>query len=130
MTVAAIVAVALLGVIVLFQVALALGAPLGYAAWGGRHPGVLPTRLRVASGVAALVAYPVIILAVLGAAGLIGGDWLPVDPRVLMWVLAAFLGLGAIANFASRSPRERIWGPVALAVAICCAVIAASGADS
>jgi hypothetical protein len=128
--VAAFVAVALLVVIAVFQAALALGAPLGYAAWGGRHPGVLPTRLRVASAVAALVIYPLIILAVLAAAGLIGADWLPIDPRVLMWGLAAFLALGALANFASRSPRERIWGPVALAVALCGAVIAASPISS
>lgn len=124
MTVAAIVAVLLLGVIVVFQAALALGAPLGYAAWGGRHQGVLPTRLRIASGVAALVVYPLILLLVLGAAGLIDASWLPVDSSVVMWVLAGLLSLGALANFASRSPRERLWGPVALAIAICCAIIA------
>lgn len=124
MTIAAIVAVALLAVIVVFQIALALGAPLGYAAWGGRHPGVLPMRLRIASGVAAVVIYPLVILAVLASADLIEAKWLPVDRTVLMWGLAAFLALGALANFASRSPRERLWGPVALAIAICCAIIA------
>lgn len=124
MTVAAIVAVALLVVIVAFQVALALGAPFGYAAWGGRNPGVLPMHLRIASGVAAVVIYPLIILAVLASAGLIDAGWLPIDRTVLMWGLAGFLALGALANFASRSPRERLWGPVALAVAICCAIIA------
>lgn len=124
MTIAAIIAVALLVVIVVFQIALALGAPLGYAAWGGRNPGVLPMRLRIASGVAAVVIYPLVIVAVLASAGLIEADWLPVDRTVLMWGLAGFLALGALANFASRSPRERIWGPVALAIAICCAIIA------
>lgn len=124
MTVAAIVAVALLVVIVVFQIALALGAPLGYAAWGGRNPGVLPMPLRIASGVAAVVIYPLVILAVLASAGLIDAGWLPVDRTVLMWGLAGFLALGALANFASRSPMERLWGPVALAVAICCAIIA------
>jgi hypothetical protein len=124
MTVAAIVAVALLAVIVAFQAALALGAPWGFAAWGGRHPGVLPGRLRIASGVAAVVVYPLIILVVLASAGLIDAEWLPVDRRVAMWVLTGLLALGALANFASRSPRERFWGPVALAIAVCCAVIA------
>lgn len=124
MTIAAIVAVALLAVIVVFQIALALGAPLGYAAWGGRHPGVLPMRLRIASGVAALVIYPLIIAAVLASAGLIEADWLPGNRSALMWGLAGFLGLGALANFASRSRRERLWGPVALAIAISCAIIA------
>ena len=125
MTVAAIIAVVLLGVIVAFQLALALGAPLGYAAWGGQHPGVLPMRLRIASGVAGLVIYPLIILTVLASADLMGADWLPWEGRVVMWILAGLLALGALANFASRSPRERIWGPVALATAACCAIIAA-----
>jgi len=125
MTVAAIVAVVLLGVIVVFQLALALGAPLGYAAWGGQHLGVLPRRLRIASGAAALVVYPLIILLVLASAGLIDADWLPGDGTIVMWFLAGLLALGALANFASRSPRERVWGPVALAIAACCAIIAA-----
>ena len=125
MTIAAIVAVFLIGIVVVFQVALALGAPLGYAAWGGKHPGVLPRNLRIASGVAALVIYPIIILLILASAGVIEAAWLPGDGRIVMWVLAVLLGLGALANFASRSPRERIWGPVALAIAICCAIIAA-----
>jgi len=124
MTIAAIIAVVLLGVIDVFQLALALGAPLGYAAWGGQHPGVLPMRLRIASGVAALVLYPLVIVTVLGSARLIAGDWLPGGGTVVMWVLAGVLFLGALANFASRSPLERVWGPVALAVAACCAVIA------
>lgn len=125
MTVVAIVAVVLLVAIVVFQIALALGAPLGSAAWGGQHPGVLPTRLRVASGVAAVVVYPLIILLVLASAGLIEAAWLPGDGKPMMWVLAGLLALGALANFASRSPSERVWGPVALVIAICCAIIAA-----
>lgn len=125
MTVAAIVAVLLIAIVVVFQVALALGAPLGYAAWGGKHPGVLPRNLRIASGVAALVIYPIIILLVLASAGFIEAAWLPGNGKIAMWVLAALLALGALANFASRSPRERIWGPVAMAIAICCAIIAA-----
>ena len=121
---AAIVAVILLGVIVVFQAALALGAPWGAAAWGGRSPGVLPTRLRVASAVVAVLVYPLVIVLVLACAGIINDEWLPVDGSVIMWVLAGLLAVGALANFASRSQRERIWGPVALAIAVCCAIIA------
>ncbi len=124
MTFAAVVAVILLGVIVVFQLALALGAPLGYAAWGGRHQGVLPTRLRIASGVAAVVIYPLIIVLVLDSADLIHADRLPVEGPAAMWALAGLLTLGALANFASRSKPERYWGPVASVIAICCAVIA------
>ena len=125
MSLAAILAVVLLAVVAVFQIALALGAPLGYVAWGGRHNGVLPGRLRVASGVAGVVVYPVIGLFVLASAGLLDADGLPGTGRTGMWILAAFFTLGALANFASRSPKERYWGPVSLVVAICCGFIAA-----
>jgi hypothetical protein len=124
MILAAILAAILLGAIVVFQLGLALGAPWGAAAWGGQHPGVLPMRLRIASGVAAVVIYPLVIALVLAAAGIIGDDWLPVDGTLAMWLLAGLLTLGAVANFVSRSPPERRWGPVALTTAMCCAIIA------
>jgi hypothetical protein len=71
MTLAAVLAVVLVAVIGVFQIALALGAPLGSAAWGGRHEGALPMRLRVASGVPAIVVYPFIALYTLASADLI-----------------------------------------------------------
>jgi hypothetical protein len=121
---AAILAVVLLGVIVVFQLALALGAPWGAAAWGGQNPGVLPRRLRIASGVVAVVVYPAVIAVVLASSGLIGDDWLPVNGTVLMWVLAGLLALGGLMNFASRSRPERTWGAVALTIGLCCAIVA------
>ena len=124
MTLAAILAVVLLVGIAAFQLALALGAPWGAAAWGGQHPGVLPRRFRIASGVAAIVVYPLIIALVLAAAGMIGDGWLPVDATLIMWSLAGLLGVGAVMNFVSRSPPERRWGAVALTIALCCVVIA------
>ena len=45
MNVAAIVAVVLLSLVSVIQIALALGAPLGYAAWGGCYGGALPEKL-------------------------------------------------------------------------------------
>ena len=38
-----------------FQAALALGAPLGSASWGGAYEGQLPMGLRIAGGVAVCV---------------------------------------------------------------------------
>ena len=120
------VAAALLTVVAIFQIALALGAPLGAAAWGGRHQGPLPGRLRVASALAGIVIYPLIIVYVLASAGLIAADWMPGTGAAGMWVLAGFFTLGALANFASRSKRERLWGPVSLAIAVCCGFVASS----
>lgn len=45
-----------------------------------------------------------------------------------MWVLTGFFALGEMANLASRSKVEQIRGPVWLAVAVCCGIIA-SGFD-
>jgi len=126
MEVAAIVASVLLSVVAIFQIALALGAPWGDAAWGGANTGVLPRRLRIASGVVGLVVYPLIGCFVLASAGLITADWVPGTGAVGMWALASVFTLGAVANFASRSKRERIWGPVSLVIAVCCGLIAAA----
>ena len=124
MTIAAILAVVLLGILIVFQLALAAGAPLGFAAWGGRNPGVLPAGLRLASAFVGVVLYPTFIALILAAAGFIGDDWLPFEAGIVMWVFAGFFALGVVANAVSRSPRERIWSPVSAALAICCAVIA------
>jgi hypothetical protein len=122
--IAAIAAVILLGGVVIFQIALALGAPLGKAAWGGQHGDVLPKRLRIASA-AVVVVYLVIILAILASADLIdAGGWIAGGGRPVMWTLTGLFTLGALANLASRSKIERYWAAVSLAIASCCAIIA------
>jgi hypothetical protein len=99
---------ALIGSTALFQVTLAAGAPWGSAAWGGQHPGVLPTRLRRASAVSAVV---------LGSLAVAVGSPDLLDPPVRRRVLLGAVGyfaLGTVMNAASRSPVERaIWTPVA-----------------
>lgn len=123
MTVAAVLAVVLVTVVAVFQLALALGAPLGKAAWGGRNKAVLPTSLRIGSGFAAIVVYPFIALYVLVSADLNDSEW-PPSGAMGMWVLTGFFTLGTVANLASRSKIERIWAPISLAIAVCCAVVA------
>jgi hypothetical protein len=110
-----------------FQVALAAGAPLGRAAWGGGSAH-LTTRLRVASA-ASVPAYAAAALVVLGRAGCWGSPrHAPLFHRAT-WALAGLMSVGAVANFASRSRWENvIWGPAALALALLCAVVARSGA--
>ena len=124
MTVAALIAAALLLILIGFQLVLAAGAPLGAAAWGGQNPGVLPGRLRVASAFVGLVLYPALLAVILAAAGVIGDDWQPFDPVIAMWVLAGFFTLGVLVNAISRSPPERIWAVVSAGLAVCCAVVA------
>lgn len=126
MRAAAIIAASLLTTVALFQVALGLGAPAGEYAWGGRIPGRLPTRLRVTSLVAGVILYPILVLLVLRAAAVIDIDPVPDVGRVGMWALAGLFVVGGILNLISRSKRERLWGPVSLAIAACCGVVAAA----
>lgn len=124
METAAIIAAALMAVVAVFQIALSLGAPLGYAAWGGEHEAVLPVRLRVASAVAGFVIYPFLILFVLASADIIQAAWMPGTGQVGMWILTGLFILGGVANFASKSKRERAWCPVSLTIAACCGIVA------
>lgn len=88
-----------------FQVALALGAPWGAAAWGGANAGVLPAGFRAASGVSALVWAGV---AAVAAGRLLG----PVGRGRLLLGVAAYSTLGIAMNAASPSGIERaVWVP-------------------
>lgn len=125
MKLAPVLAIALLTVIDAFQIAIAFGAPFGRAAWGGANPGTLPQRFRIASGIAGALLYPLIALVVAAQGGLIEFDGLP-RSRNVMWGLTGIFVVGGVLNLATRSPLERYWGPVSLAIAGCCAVIAVS----
>jgi hypothetical protein len=125
MQVAGILGVGLIGVVILFQVGLVLGAPWGAAAWGGQHTGTLPVRLRIAS-VVAIVILGFLAWLVAAAAGIVAVAPLPATWLIpAIWVAAAYFALGAVVNLISRSPIERVWAPVALATAICCVIVAA-----
>ena len=119
----AIVATVLLVVLMLFQLALAAGAPWGAAAYGGAIPGVLPKGIRINSLLFGLVAYPLIILYILDAGGVVESSWLP-GRSVVLWVLVAFFALGTVANAASRSKIERLWAPVTLTIGVCILILA------
>jgi hypothetical protein len=117
--------VAALGFIVIggFQAALALGAPLGRAAWGGGSDELSP-RLRTGSAIAVVV-WLVAILLVLARA-----DYLSLPgPAELVtwgaWALVVLLVLGAVMNMASSSLWERFgWGPLAAILAAFTAIVA------
>ncbi len=113
--VAAIAALALFALLIVFQLALALGAPWGRAAYGGQNAGVLPTQFRVASAVAVAV-WAAIALIVARRAGLsvwapLPVSWLP----VVVWIVVALLVIAVVMNAITPSPLERaIWLPFTL----------------
>ncbi len=102
--------------VVLFQLAIAAGAPWGRAAYGGyvESPGV---ELRVTSIIAAVV-WTAAALIILRRAG--HPVWAPLPDRALpvaVWVLVGLSGLSVATNAISQSPLERaIWVPVAIAM--------------
>jgi hypothetical protein len=101
---AAIALTVILAVLAVFQLALALGAPIGRFAWGGQHR-VLPTKLRIGSLVS-IVIYAVIALLALDRSGAI--DVVPDGVSTVgMWIVFAYFVLGIPLNAISRSKPER-----------------------
>ncbi|GGI44060.1 hypothetical protein BCL57_000272 [Agromyces flavus] len=121
---AAIALTVILAALAVFQLALALGAPIGRFAWGGQHR-VLPTRLRIGSLVS-IVIYAVIAVLALDKVGLI--DVVPdVVSDVGMWVVLAYFVLGIPLNAISRSKPERYtMTPVVTLLAVLSLLVALS----
>lgn len=113
--------------LMVFQVALVAGAPLGDAAWGGARAH-LTTGERVGSAIAVFI-YLAAILVVRGrAAGREARRY-----RWGIWALAVLLGVTGVMNLASGSRWENlVLAPVAVVLAALCVVVArgAKGAGS
>ena len=104
-----------------FQLALALGAPWGEFAMGGRYPGRFPPGLRVAAVIQAIL---IGLLAVIVAtrAGLIRS---PLEASWLIWGVVAFSAASLVVNALSRSPGERrVWVPVAIVLLVSSLIVA------
>lgn len=115
----------LLAVQVVFQAKLALGAPLGHIAYGGRHKGTLPNVYRVISAVAVIV-YSFFMTVVVMASTTDNGTNSNSLVEIILWVMVAFFGLGTIANAISPSKPERWWAVYTLATLICTLSLLAS----
>ena len=122
-TLAATIAAAGFLVIAAFQLLLALGAPLGRAAYGGRNVELSPTLRRTSA--VAVVIWLVAAVLILGAGDVVA---LPLPDVVLgigPWVLVVLSVLGAIVNLASSSPWERFgWAPFSAALAVLSFIVA------
>lgn len=120
---AALVFAVVTGGAIAFQIALALGAPLGEYAMGGAYRGSLPPRLRLAAVIQAVVLV-ILVMVVLSKAGVVD---VPVvrDLPWLAWAAVAFSVVSLVLNAISRSRDERrIWVPVALLMLASSVVVA------
>lgn len=96
---------------VLFQLALALGAPWGEFAMGGKYPGKFPPKIRVAAVIQLL------ILAFFGLVGLIRSRLIVSSlydfSTYAIWFVVGFFVLGTIMNLITPSKKERnLWAPI------------------
>jgi len=103
--IAAVLGVALLVALSVFQATLVAGAPLGRFAWGGQHV-VLPRNLRIGSAVSVVLYafFAVLFLQAAGAFEVLPQGFLD----VAIWVLTGYLALGIVMNAVSRSRPERL----------------------
>jgi hypothetical protein len=98
---------------VAFQIALALGAPWGGYAMGGKYPGRLPSRMRVGAVVQGLL-LGLMAVVVLSRAGLAVSQWAQAFVW-LTWIVVGLSGISLVLNAITPSAGERlIWVPVAL----------------
>ena len=125
MTIPLLVFLILITIAVLFQLALALGDPWGEFALGGRFPGALPQKIRLAA-LAQMAVLCVFAVVALARSGLIFQGVYDIS-RIAIWLVVGFFALGSIANLATPSKRERmVWAPVNVALLIASALIAVS----
>jgi hypothetical protein len=117
-------------VIATFQIALAFGAPLGVAAFGGANAGELPQQLRIASAGAAVV-WLFAALVVLARGGFAISPLPKAVGRWGTWILVGLLAVGTLLNLASSSPWERFgWSAFSLTMLILCLILARGGFGS
>ena len=112
-------------IVMLFQIALALGAPWGEMAMGGKFPGRFSPMLRISAIVQMLLlAFAALIM--LTRAGLILDEYFDLS-KSAVWFVVALCVVSAILNTITTSKKERIlWSPVTIILAVCAVVVARS----
>jgi hypothetical protein len=122
---AAWVAAGILTLLIIFQLLLALGLPLGHLAWGGEHR-VLPKKLRVSSA----AAIPVLLCAgwiVFARADLLAPGSGTGIVKIMTWVFGAYFALNTLGNLSSKSDLEKkIMTPASLLLVVSFVLVALS----
>jgi len=107
----------------LFQLSLALGAPWGEMAMGGKFPGQFSTKLRIGALVQMLILAG-ITLVVLTRAGLVLSEFYELS-RSAIWYVCVLCIVIAILNTITPSKKERmLWSPVTIILVVCAFVVA------
>ena len=111
--------------VMFFQLALALGAPWGEMAMGGKYPGRFPPKLRI-TAIVQMLLFGFVALVVLTRAGLIFENYFEFSKSVI-WFVVALCAISAILNTITPSKKERmLWSPVTITLVACAVVVARS----
>ena len=111
------------GGVVLFQLSLAFGAPLGSYAMGGAFPGVFPPAMRFAALMQALLLV-VTQLVVLSRSGMLLRRWFR-QSKWAIWLVVVMGLISVVLNSITPSAGERaIWSPVAVVLFVCSFTVA------
>ncbi|CAG9621118.1 hypothetical protein [Sutcliffiella rhizosphaerae] len=94
-------------IVVVFQVLLSLGFPLGEMAMGGYHK-ILPKGLRVVSAGNALILILMTII-FLQHTFQVSTALAFLPTSVLVWIITVFLAINTLANFFSTSRKEKVF---------------------
>ena len=108
----------------LFQLALALGAPMGEYAYGGQQAGKLPIAYRASSAFSFLLMLAIAghYLAQLGLVPKLLSEDLN---QWVNWGLAGFGALAALMNNITKSAKEKqLWGSTTIAMLIAAIIVA------
>lgn len=113
----------LIGIVILFQLMLALGMPWGSYAMGGKFPGKYPPAMRVASLFQTIILV-FIALIVLSNSELTFPSWYTFT-NIAIWFVVAFSMIATILNLITRSVWERrIWAPISVLLLITSIIVA------
>lgn len=115
----------LTAIVMLFQMALALGAPWGEMAMGGKFPGRFPPMLRIGAIVQMLL-LAFAALVVLTRAGLVLESYFEFS-KSAVWFIVSLCVVSAVLNTITPSKKERmLWSPVTIILVVCSVIVARS----
>lgn len=112
-------------IIATFQLALALGAPLGEYTMGGKFPGKLPIKMRIAALIQIIIIL-LFVFMVIAKAGIAFEQYQRIG-RIGIWFIVAFFVFGSIMNLSSPSRKEKlVMGPANIIALISTLIVAIS----
>ena len=119
------IATGVFGIVIIYQLLIALGVIPITMAWGGRQNELTP-GLRIAS-IAAMAILALFAFLIRWRAGLVGSREVTLVVKILAWVVTAYMAFNTLGNLTSQSLGEKILlTPLTLILLVTCLLVSAS----